>query len=569
MARKAGRKKEEVKKAEETEEQPVLEERVDDTAPEQEVAEPVEVEEPEVVEEEAPSVVEEPEPEEVELPAETEATDEVAAVPEEAQSERGSVKAETHARSRKSKFKARTIPNKWQKIFGLGVGAAALVALVVSGISSQYFKGKTMPNVSVAGVSSAAKKPEQLRHQLQAQKDQLAVSFKSGEKQFDPKQEEIGYQVDVDKTVENALKAKRERGVLGKIAFWQKVNVPAVVSINDTLLNQYIETNLPELIKPPLDSQLQFDAKQGAFVITPQADGEGADMAQIKQQLEGLANTMQSRTIEVKVATKKPPITEKKLQPLVEPANALVVRRVVLTGLGYSFQARPADIAVWITPTPKEDGSMELVIDPAKVQSYVDSISKRVSNAPQDRKILKDETTGQEVVIQQGRAGTELANKQTLAITITEALKKGQDSAQTMNITTAAYQTVNMEAYEKWIEVDLSEQRTTAYERATPVRNFIIASGTKGHETVTGEFAIWLKVRKQTMQGGSRADGSYYSIPNVEWVSYFYKDYALHGAWWREKFGAPASHGCVNMTNADAKWLYEWAPMGTKVIVHQ
>jgi lipoprotein-anchoring transpeptidase ErfK/SrfK len=171
-------------------------------------------------------------------------------------------------------------------------------------------------------------------------------------------------------------------------------------------------------------------------------------------------------------------------------------------------------------------------------------------------------------VLQSGRDGTELADKNVLADAIAQSLKAKQDSAQTMNIKVAAYQTVNMNAYDKWIEVDLSEQRTTAYEKATPIKNFLIASGMRGHETPVGEYAIWLRVRSQTMQGGSKADGSYYNIPNVEWVSYFYQDYALHGAWWREKFGAPASHGCVNMTNADAQWIFEWAPVGTKVIVH-
>jgi hypothetical protein len=240
-----------------------------------------------------------------------------------------------------------------------------------------------------------------------------------------------------------------------------------------------------------------------------------------------------------------------------------------LTGLGYTFQATPSEIAGWITPTPQENGDLKLVVDPGKIQSYVESISKRISSAPIDQKVIKDEATGAEVVLQSGRNGTELADRQVLSNAIAQALQNQQDTTQTMNIKTAAFGVVNMNAFDKWIEVDLSEQRTTAYEKATPIRNFTIASGMRGYETVTGEFSIWLKTRRQTMSGGSKADGSYYSIPNVEWVSYFYKDYALHGAWWREKFGAPASHGCVNMTNADAQWVFEWAPVGTKVIVHQ
>ncbi|MGD8399043.1 MAG: L,D-transpeptidase [Anaerolineae bacterium] len=28
------------------------------------------------------------------------------------------------------------------------------------------------------------------------------------------------------------------------------------------------------------------------------------------------------------------------------------------------------------------------------------------------------------------------------------------------------------------------------------------------------------------------------------------------------------SHGCINLTRADAAWLYSWAPVGTKVSIH-
>jgi lipoprotein-anchoring transpeptidase ErfK/SrfK len=49
---------------------------------------------------------------------------------------------------------------------------------------------------------------------------------------------------------------------------------------------------------------------------------------------------------------------------------------------------------------------------------------------------------------------------------------------------------------------------------------------------------------------------------------FFYRGYSLHGTYWHSNFGTPMSHGCVNLSIADAKWLYEWAPMGTKVVSH-
>ena len=112
---------------------------------------------------------------------------------------------------------------------------------------------------------------------------------------------------------------------------------------------------------------------------------------------------------------------------------------------------------------------------------------------------------------------------------------------------------------EKWIRVDLGDQILVAYEGSKPVRAFIISSGLPRTPTVTGEFRIRMKVRSQTMSGGDPALGNDYSLPNVEWVQYFHQDYGFHGTYWHKDFGQPKSHGCVNMTNADAKWLFEWA----------
>jgi lipoprotein-anchoring transpeptidase ErfK/SrfK len=110
---------------------------------------------------------------------------------------------------------------------------------------------------------------------------------------------------------------------------------------------------------------------------------------------------------------------------------------------------------------------------------------------------------------------------------------------------------------DRWIRVDLSEQVVVAYEGNKPIRAFVISSGLARTPTVTGEFRIKTKVKAQTMTGGSGA--YYYNLPNVKWVQYFYQEYAFHGTYWHNDFGRPKSHGCINMTNADAKWLFDWA----------
>ncbi|MBK9122977.1 MAG: LysM peptidoglycan-binding domain-containing protein [Chloroflexi bacterium] len=113
----------------------------------------------------------------------------------------------------------------------------------------------------------------------------------------------------------------------------------------------------------------------------------------------------------------------------------------------------------------------------------------------------------------------------------------------------------------KQVVVDLSEQRVYAFENGTLVWTAIASTGLPATPTVTGDFKVYYRLDSQTMSGPG------YYLPGVQWVQYFYSGYALHGTYWHNNFGQPMSHGCVNLTNADAYWLYNWATIGTPVHV--
>lgn len=111
---------------------------------------------------------------------------------------------------------------------------------------------------------------------------------------------------------------------------------------------------------------------------------------------------------------------------------------------------------------------------------------------------------------------------------------------------------------EKWIEVSIDEQKVRAWEGDEKVMEFPISSG-KWAPTPKGTFNIWYKTRSQSMIGGSKELGTYYNLPNVPSNMFFYKGYALHGAYWHNNFGQPMSHGCVNEPLANAAQIFDWA----------
>ena len=117
-------------------------------------------------------------------------------------------------------------------------------------------------------------------------------------------------------------------------------------------------------------------------------------------------------------------------------------------------------------------------------------------------------------------------------------------------------------AYGRWIDVDLSEQRLTAYEGSVPVRTTLVSTGLPRTPTPTGQFRIYVKYVADDMAGPG------YYLPGVPYVMYFYRGYSLHGTYWHSNFGQPMSHGCVNLPTSEAQWLFNWAPVGTLVNIH-
>ena len=110
----------------------------------------------------------------------------------------------------------------------------------------------------------------------------------------------------------------------------------------------------------------------------------------------------------------------------------------------------------------------------------------------------------------------------------------------------------------KSVYVDLAAQTLVAFEGERAVLTSRIASGSKGTETPTGEFLTYHKGPSIHMTDGA-GDEAHYDLPGVPWVSFFTGDgAALPGTYWHNDFGAPRSHGCINLPNDAAKFLYRW-----------
>jgi lipoprotein-anchoring transpeptidase ErfK/SrfK len=118
----------------------------------------------------------------------------------------------------------------------------------------------------------------------------------------------------------------------------------------------------------------------------------------------------------------------------------------------------------------------------------------------------------------------------------------------------------------RWVDVNLTEQIA------------LVSTGRPGWDTPTGVFPVLRRVAKETMDGstlvgqGPRGVGADYKVENVRWTQYFTEDgAAIHENYWRRPatFGMPGSHGCIGMTPADAAWFWDFATVGTPLVIHE
>jgi lipoprotein-anchoring transpeptidase ErfK/SrfK len=121
----------------------------------------------------------------------------------------------------------------------------------------------------------------------------------------------------------------------------------------------------------------------------------------------------------------------------------------------------------------------------------------------------------------------------------------------------------------KHIVVDRSDQMLYAYDGEELYLKTAASTGKETMPTPRGQFEIFYKTPTRYMQGPLPGiNEQFYDLPGVPWDMYFTNEGgAIHGAYWHNNFGMQWSSGCVNVPIDVAKKLYEWAPLGTKVLV--
>lgn len=108
-----------------------------------------------------------------------------------------------------------------------------------------------------------------------------------------------------------------------------------------------------------------------------------------------------------------------------------------------------------------------------------------------------------------------------------------------------------------WTDINLTKKVLTLFKDDQPVMATYISGGLPASPTIIGTYNVWLKLDKTRMRGAPPLTTHAYDLPDVPWVMYYKGSYSIHGTYWHDNFGTQRSAGCTNMTQGDAKFIFD------------
>ncbi len=431
---------------------------------------------------------------------------------------------------------------------------------------SVYFTRHTLPKSTVAGRFASLMTREQVETILNQKVSSMNVEVAVNDSKLTPSLQDIGVNIDMSATTDCLFSHKSS--LASKLKLWKSHKCEVVYRVDQAKQDSYFSNIKQSVDQPSQDATIIIE--NGEAVIKPEVLAKVSGFPNAFEKINDSIKNLQGISLEIELYDDKPEVVAADLEQSKRDIDSIIATSVTLNLQGNVLRPNRDQIAGWLRLNQnKETKNVDVSVDELKVSAYLDGAVKPFIKPPRARVILNN-PDGTERELNPGEDGVDVSNKQQVVASIARLLSNRQSVAMDLSVNFAPRSSIKVGDYDKWLEVDLTTKRLYAYEKNTLVATFLASAGAPNTPTVVGEFKIQTKVRKQTMRG-LNTDGTSYNVPNVEFVSYFYQDYAIHGNYWRplSVFGEQnTSHGCVGLVNADASWVYDWAGVGTPIITH-
>lgn len=457
-------------------------------------------------------------------------------------------------------------------------GALVLLALAAFLTGRFYLDGRAPLGATFAGQNVSGKSQAELASLVEKKADDthFVLTADNGNT-VTATYDDLGVSVDVDQTVANIVSSKGTNP-FSKVAFFLTAATPLDAEVDAPAVQDYlIQALVKEDSKIVLPS-ITYTPDSKSFTVVPGKDGLVAVSAPVEKAVAASFSTdTESTEVTVELTQKAAPISSDEARKAATTATDRLSRKLVVTnGSEKTFTIPSEKIAEWTTTAANTDkGTIEVSYNDEAITAY---LAEQLPAALNQEKVDQENIVspqGQRLLVRTaGHDGVVVSDTSQAATQVIDALNAGKDVTATVTAKVTTFETKNTEVPsnfgvpngDPWLLVDLTSQTVTAYRGTTQVNHFNVSTGLPTPDRVsdTGTFYMWHKTTSQTMRGPG------YVTPNVKWVSYYNGGEGFHAAPWNLNGiakGVAGSHGCINMIPSEAQWVYDFAPIGTKVEV--
>ncbi|USN53312.1 MAG: L,D-transpeptidase/peptidoglycan binding protein [Candidatus Nomurabacteria bacterium] len=446
------------------------------------------------------------------------------------------------------------------------LSVVAVLAVLSFGYA-QLLQQKIYPGIHIGPVDVgglAVAQAEAAIEQYVSDYAQQPITIRYGEEAWTPRFSDLGLSVDITQTVAQAFHTGRT-SLLGKwfvppVHAGSDNEVLASVVIHEPELDAYLSWLAEQLDQAPLQPTLVHHG--GDLQFRGGKTGNVLDQDLLKAQLLQQAIRLDETDISVAFVAAEAMQDTAILQPLAEQAADLLSAPLRLVSEDEEFEMTEDDVLPWLTVSEDEDGWHLAVLSETAKKFFATRLATLRQEPVSEKRY---ESVAETKPISEGKDGREVDIDRLITFLDAQWIGQGENEI-TIPFHTIAKSTEYLEVSAprnegKLIYTDLDKQTMFAFQDGVLQYYTLISSGRPATPTIPGEYKVYTKVRRQVMSGPG------YYLPNVEWVMYYNGDYGIHSAYWHNNFGHPMSHGCSNLPTDAAQWMYEFAEVGTPVII--
>ena len=448
-------------------------------------------------------------------------------------------------------------PKPKKKRVGLWVGLAAGVAVLGAAAASLIL---IAPGTSVAGIQVGWLTPGAAAETISARLAETEITLTGAGGDYVLTGADLGASLQAEDLANQAF-ADRP---MWNVTTWGADPIEATIAFDEEAAESALRAAVPASFTDATDATVVFDAATGAYVTTPAESGTGIDVDELSAAfIAAIADGQSSLEYSGDPAEALPAITSEEAEATASELNAMLAAVGFYVGEERTVPVAAAVAASWITVTPV-DGELTIEADETAIQAVIDTLPAAVNRAAVNASTVVDSDGEVLRELAAGAPGRELGDMSSAAGDFAEQLSAG-NGVYALPVSEVPFATTDVV---RKVEVNLSEQRLYLLENGNVIDSWLISSGKRGNDTETGTYTINWKLTTQNMGREDTSVRPFYYQPNVKWVMYFNGDQALHGVYWHSAWGTRKSHGCVGMPEHRAKQIYEWAPQGVEVWIH-